>query len=259
MKPLDSFDQYKNIEFIFCDIDDTLTYKGQLPAESYSALWDLYKGGKKIIPVTGRPAGWCEMIARLWPVEAIVGENGGFFFSYKKKKMKRKYFYSQDEIESHRKKLKVIEAEILSQVKGAAIASDQFCRQMDLAIDFCEDVLPLDQKHIYQILDIFKKHGAQAKVSSIHINGWFGDYDKLTMCKKYFKEEQQEELLLCQEKIAFIGDSPNDEPLFESFNNSFSVSNIKKFESELTHKPKYITPSEGAFGFVEFAHQILKK
>lgn len=258
MKQLNQFTQSSNkIQFVFCDIDDTITEHGKLPANSYKALWDLQQSGIHVVPVTGRPAGWCEMIARFWPVSGVIGENGALYYRYVNGKMKRHYLIKEKEIAKNRKKLDKIAKEILKKVKGSAISSDQFCRVFDLAVDFCEDVKPLPQKKIDQIVEIFKKHKAQAKVSSIHVNGWFGDYDKLAMCKEFMKKEFKIDIKKQNEICAFIGDSPNDEPMFGFFKNSFAVNNITKFLEKLTHKPQYVAPSEGATGFVEFSQKLL--
>lgn len=261
MRSLNDF-KNKKIKFVFCDIDDTLTHDGKLPAASYAALWDLHNKGLHVIPVTGRPAGWCEMIARFWPVSGVVGENGAFYFRYKEiqhkeRKMHRHYSISDTAIKKNRKKLDKISKEILKKVKGSAVASDQFARIFDLAIDFCEDVKPLKEQDIQSIVNIFKKNGATAKVSSIHVNGWFGQYDKLKMCKTFLKKEFQIDITKDNELCCFIGDSPNDEPMFAFFKNSFGVANIKKFENSLKHCPEFITPSPGAEGFVEFSRALL--
>lgn len=245
------------VEFLFTDIDDTLTDEGQLGPEAYQALWDLKAQGLKVIPVTGRPAGWCEMIARLWPVEGVIGENGGFYFRYHEKKMLRHFALPKEERELNRKRLNDLQEKILTAVPGADLASDQFCRMMDLAIDFCEDVKPLATQEISKIVKIFNEAGAQAKVSSIHVNGWFGKYDKLTMTKVFLKNE----FAIPEEKIkstsAFVGDSPNDEPMFNYFDHSFGVANVENFKSQIQHLPKYISPSRGGKGFAEIAKQIL--
>ncbi|MCB0413261.1 MAG: HAD-IIB family hydrolase [Bdellovibrionales bacterium] len=258
MKNLSEFIDNKKIKIVFCDIDDTLTHNGKLPAEPYSALWTLAQNNISVIPVTGRPAGWCEMIARFWPVHSVIGENGAFYFSYQQKKMKRFWCYDQKTRNEYHDKLKKIEAQILKEVPGSATSSDQFCRLFDLAIDFKEDVEPLDTPSIQKIVDIFSDHGAQAKVSSIHVNGWFGNHNKLTTTKKFLMDEFQLNFDQAQEKICFIGDSPNDEPMFEAFIHSFAVSNIKDFSKQLIHPPSYVTPSPGGFGFVEFTQSLLK-
>lgn len=246
-------------DFLFTDIDDTLTNEGRLGPEAYAALWRLQASGIQVIPVTGRPAGWCEMIARFWPVHGIVGENGGFYFRYHEKKMHRHFAFDEQERADNRKKLDDIRSAILRDVPAAAVASDQFSRLMDLAIDFAEDVGPLSDIDINKILRIFQTHGAQAKVSSIHVNGWYGTYDKLSMCREYAERELSLHLddMETRQRFAFSGDSPNDEPMFKYFENSFAVANIRKFLSRLEHRPAYVSIREGGHGFVEIADRLL--
>ncbi len=258
MRPLNQFSN-SGIRFVFTDIDDTITDNGKLPDRSYKALWDLHEDGISVIPVTGRPAGWCEMIARFWPVAGVVGENGGLYFRYKNKKMIRHYAISETEMSENKIKLEKIKTEILSKVAGSAVASDQFCRLLDLAIDFNEDVPKLSNDKVQQIVEIFKSHGAQAKVSSIHVNGWFGDYNKLSMCKEFAKKELGYDLDKIQKSIAFVGDSPNDEPMFEFFKNSFAVENIKNFVDQMKSKPAFVTSHSGSRGFVAITEKIREK
>lgn len=241
------------VRFVFTDIDDTLTEQGLLSPLAFSALWKLHESGIHVVPVTGRPAGWCELIARQWPVAGVVGENGGFYFRYSNKKMRRYFCYETAARIDNNKRLDKIRAEILSSVSGSAVASDQFCRMMDLAIDYCEDVDPLPPTSVDQIVSIFKKHGATAKVSSIHVNGWFGDYDKLTMCKTFCEKEFNFVLSDEQNKCAFVGDSPNDEPMFAFFKNSFGVANILNFSGQMSTLPQFIANKKGGEGFAEIA------
>lgn len=258
MRPLYEFKNSK-MKYLFTDIDDTLTEDGQLPAESYAALWRLSEAGVKIIPVTGRPAGWCDMIARFWPVEAVIGENGAFYFSYQNKKMKRVWAYDEATRAGLQQKLSAIKKEVLTKVPGAAVSADQFARLFDLAIDFCEDISALTPQDVDRIVAIFKAHGAQAKVSSIHVNGWFGSHDKLSMCKKFCLDELKFDIEKKQEMVGFVGDSPNDEPMFAFFENSFGVANVLDFQDRLTHKPHFICSAKAATGFVELADHLLKK
>jgi HAD superfamily hydrolase (TIGR01484 family) len=245
------------IDFVLTDIDDTLTNDGKLLPEAYSALWDLNRAGIKVLPITGRPAGWCEMIARFWPVCGIIGENGGLYFRHHKGKMKRVFVKEESERRSDRKKLKALESEILTSVPGSALASDQFCRMLDLAIDFCEDVEPLEESKVSQIVKTFEAHGAVAKVSSIHVNGWFGKYDKKTMALRFLQEEFQLSTSQIQEKCTFIGDSPNDEPLFNFLEVSVAVANFLPFQNQVEHFPKYITNREGGYGFSEISNKLI--
>jgi HAD superfamily hydrolase (TIGR01484 family) len=257
MKPLSEFSKSK-INYLFTDIDDTLTDDGKLEAPAYAALWNLHESGFRVVPVTGRPAGWCEMIARFWPVDGVIGENGGLYFRYENRQMKRLFVQTTEQQRENRKKLDRIAAEVLKNVPGSAIASDQFARMLDLAIDFCEDVPPLPRSEVNKIIEIFTKHGAQAKVSSIHVNGWFGVYDKLSMCKTFVQNEFGFALEDAKDKCTFVGDSPNDEPMFAYFPTSFAVANIQNFVDQIRHLPTYVAPSTGGHGFVEIAERLIQ-
>lgn len=251
--------QSKGLKYVLCDIDDTLTNDGKLFAEAYEALWSLNSAGFKVIPITGRPAGWCELIARLWPVDGIVGENGAFYFYYDQKKMIRKFIQSEDERHQNNLKLQSLKSKIFTEVPKAGLASDQFCRAVDLAIDFCEDVPALPKTEIKKIVTIFESYGANAKVSSIHVNGWFGNHDKLTTTLQFLKDRYNlsspEQI---QKEVIFIGDSPNDEPMFKYFQNSVGVSNIAEFLDEIKFKPRYITQKPGGLGFQEFSKTLIQ-
>lgn len=257
MKSLSSY-SHSDLRFVFTDIDDTLTESGRLVPEAFLALWQLSKKGIHVVPVTGRPAGWCEMIARQWPVSGVVGENGGFYFRMTDGQMKRHYFFDAFARNDNQRRLEKIRAEVLSSVPGSRVASDQFCRQMDLAIDYCEDVAPLNRNDVAKIVSIFEKYGAQAKVSSIHVNGWFGDYDKLSMCRTFCLNEFNFDLEKHNKQAAFVGDSPNDEPMFQFFDNSFAVANINKFAKDLKNLPKFVSTQNGGLGFAEIAEYLLK-
>jgi HAD superfamily hydrolase (TIGR01484 family) len=257
MKKLSAFNQ-NQIQFLFTDIDDTLTDEGKLRANAYEALWRLHESGVRVIPITGRPAGWVEMIARFWPVDGVVGENGGFYFRYIDGKMKRHFSQEKVVFEGHQKRLQELAQDILKQVPGSELSSDQFCRLIDVAIDFCEDVPPLPKESVQKIKSLFEEAGAQAKVSSIHVNGWFGDHDKLTMCKTFLSKEFQLNFEDLQDQIVFVGDSPNDAPMFKEFNHSFGVANVLDFKDELEAHPTYVANKKGGDGFVEVADRILE-
>ncbi|MBN1574310.1 MAG: HAD family phosphatase [Deltaproteobacteria bacterium] len=244
---------------IFFDIDDTFTLKGKIPAASFNALWALNRAGYKTVPITGRPAGWCDHIARMWPVSGVVGENGALYFHLdeKKGKLVRRFFIDPVEIEEKRERLKSIGDEILEQVPGTAYASDQSFRLFDVAIDFTEDVPKLSKKEIDKICAIFKANGVTYKVSSIHVNGWFGNYDKLNMTKIFSQEVLGINLDQNKDRFIFIGDSPNDEPMFRYFPNSVGVSNITDFLDDIKNPPAYIADSPGGEGFAEVADIIM--
>lgn len=199
------------------------------------------------------------MIARFWPVAAVIGENGAFYFEYSNGKMQRYFAIDEKSRKENQEKLKKIESEIFKKIPTAALASDQFTRLFDLAIDFCEDIPRLSDQQIQDIVDIFSHHGATAKVSSIHVNGWFGQYDKKTMCEIYYKKKTGKDLRDNLQECAFIGDSPNDEPLFALFPNSFAVANLKEFQNRIHHLPTYIAHKNSGDGFVELGEHLLSR
>jgi HAD superfamily hydrolase (TIGR01484 family) len=261
MAPLADFPRAKRaaIGFVLTDIDDTLTEHGRLPAESYAAMQRLHRAGLMVIPVTGRPAGWCDLIARQWPVQGVIGENGALYFRYldREKRMLRHYAKDPAARAADRLKLDRIRDEVLANVPGSAVAADQAYREADLAIDFCEDVPALSHEAVNRIVEIFTRHGATAKVSSIHVNGWYGSYDKLTMTRQFFAEALSSDMEREKHRIVFAGDSPNDAPMFGYFPNSVGVANVLDFVADLRHKPKYVTKFRGAHGFVELAEALL--
>lgn len=242
---------------LFCDIDDTMTTHGLIPSETFDALWQARAAGLRVVPVTGRPAGWCDHIARMWPVDGVIGENGAFYFRKTPAGIDRVHVFTEAERATNRAKLDRIRKEVLASVPGCAIASDQAYREYDLAVDFCEDVPRLDDSAINRIVSIFNDHGAIAKISSIHVNGWFGTYDKLSMARRYIAEVDRHDFDAAPEDYAFVGDSPNDEPMFEAFPRSYGVANIKTFLPKLQHKPSHITKAEGGAGFAEVVHALL--
>ena len=261
MKPISQFPIAikKDIRYILTDIDDTLTNGGRLPADVFVAMERLRKAGLRIMPITGRPAGWCDHIARMWPVDGLVGENGAFYFRYDErlKKMQRRYFKSESQRKSDRSKLEKIKKEVLKKVPGCRVASDQAYREADLAIDFCEDVAPLPMTDVEKIARCFENAGAKAKISSIHVNGWFGDYDKLTMTGVLFEEVFDHRLEDIKDQVLYIGDSPNDAPMFFFFPHSVGVANVLHFEGMLDHDPAWVTKREGGYGFAEMVDVLL--
>lgn len=255
MKPLARLDA-SLVRFVLLDLDDTLTSAGRLTAEAYAALESLQRAGKKVIPVTGRPAGWCDHIARMWPVDAIVGENGAFYFWFAEGRLGKRFVDDAATRALHRAKLHEVALRILAQVPGAAIASDQPYRETDLAIDYCEDVLPpLSVEAAQRIAELMRATGLTAKVSSIHVNGWLGRYDKLVTARTLFAERFGLDLATVNRQVVYAGDSPNDAPMFAFFEHSVGVANVRRFPGL---QPKYVTQAEAGAGFAELAAHLLR-
>jgi len=243
---------------LFFDLDDTFSTDGKITAEAYAAAWALHRAGKVLVLLTGRPAGWCDHMARMWPVDAVVGENGGFYCLMKDGRMAKRYAQSAAVREQERWRLDRIREEVLAAVPGTAVAADQPWREFDLAIDYAEDVPRLPAEAVQRIAGVFRRHGAQVRISSIHVNGWFGDYDKLTTARLYAANELGIDLEARNETFAFVGDSPNDEPLFAFFRNSVGVANVQEYAALLETRPAYVTRGRCGAGFVELAEHILR-
>jgi HAD superfamily hydrolase (TIGR01484 family) len=256
VKPLAELDA-RGVTTVLADIDDTLTTHGKLTARAYEALERLREAGFRIVPVTGRPAGWCDHIARMWPVDAVVGENGAFYFYYRDGRLQRRFQQDEATRAEARARLHTVAAAILAAVPGCALASDQSFRETDLAIDYCEDVPTLPLAAAERIAALMRDAGLTAKVSSIHVNGWFGDYDKLATTKRLFAELFEMDLNQSNGEIVFAGDSPNDAPMFGFFRNSVGVANVRSFENVLAAKPRYVTQAAAGAGFSELAGHLL--
>jgi HAD superfamily hydrolase (TIGR01484 family) len=256
MRPLESLDG-RGVRAVLLDIDDTLTSEGKLTAAAYAALERLQRAGKLVVPLTGRPAGWCDHIARMWPVDAVVGENGAFYFRFTGKRLEKRYRDPAPAREEKRKKLHAIAQRILAAVPGSALAADQAYRETDLAIDFREDVPALPLEAAERIAGLMREAGLTAKLSSIHVNGWFGDYDKLATTKLLFAEEFGIDLDRERAAAVFVGDSPNDAPLFGYFEKSVGVANVREFAGRLEAEPKFVTRAAAGAGFAELAGHLL--
>lgn len=242
---------------ILCDIDDTLTTHGRLVPAAFAALARAQEVGLRVVPVTGRPAGWVDHVARMWPVDGCVGENGGLWFYMAEGKLQRRFLQDAETRAVNRARLDALAHDILAAVPGAALASDQGYRALDLAIDFCEDVPALGDDAVDAIVAAFDAAGATCKVSSIHVNGWFGSFDKLTGFHRFHEDRFGAPAQLDQ--WVYIGDSANDAPMFEAFGRSVGVRNVEHFLGRIPRAawPKFITPAEGGEGFAELVDHLL--
>jgi HAD superfamily hydrolase (TIGR01484 family) len=249
----------RGIRGVLADIDETLSTRGRITAAAYAAMERLRAAGKRVIPITGRPAGWCDHIARMWPVDAVVGENGAFWMRYDEgaRKLLRRFVVDDATRAANRARLAAISERIVAAVPGCALASDQLYREADLAIDFREDVPELPRAAVDRIVALMEAEGLTAKVSSIHVNGWFGAYDKLAMTRTLFAEAFGADLDAERERCVFVGDSPNDAPMFAFFPHAVAVANIREFADRIVTLPAYVTTGVAGAGFAELADFLL--
>ena len=261
---------------VLTDIDDTLTTDGAITQRALAALADLKAAGLPVIAVTGRPVGWSEPFALAWPLNAIVAENGAVALFRKidpekadlehknglqphenlGKQLSKRYQQGQRTRQENFARMQRVAARVLQGVHGAQLAQDSAGRETDMAIDHSE-FTHLRPEQIAEVLRIMQSEGMTASVSSIHINGWFGPHNKLQGARWAVRELLARDLNAETSQWVFIGDSTNDELMFEAFPNSVGVANVRRFEAQLTHRPRYITQAERGAGFAEVARALL--
>ena len=257
MRPLAELPQavIRDLRGVLTDIDDTLSTDGHITAAAYTALESLRDAGLRVIPITGRPAGWCDHIARMWPVDAVVGENGAFYMRYEE--TLSKLVVRRVALDADRLRLHEIGERVIAAVPGSAWASDQTYRCADIAIDFCEDVPPLSAAALDRIVALLQAEGLHVKVSSIHVNAWLGDYDKLSTTRLLMREVFHEDLDQERGRYVFVGDSPNDAPMFEYFPYSIGVANVRGWLDRMTSTPAFVTHNCCGAGFAELANKLI--
>jgi HAD superfamily hydrolase (TIGR01484 family) len=269
-----SADDRRSIVGVLTDIDDTLTTEGAITPDALQALADLQAAGLHVIPITGRPVGWSEPFALSWPVDAIVAENGAVALIQprpsaenisknnlqalpdQRKALSKRYQQDATTRAANFARMQQVARRVLHEVPGTMLAEDSPGRETDIAIDHSEFThLPPDR--IAQVVQIMQSEGMCATVSSIHINGWFGAHNKLEGARWIVRELLGRELDAEITRWVYVGDSTNDQLMFQHFPFSVGVANIRRFEAELTHQPRFITPSERGAGFAEVARALL--
>jgi HAD superfamily hydrolase (TIGR01484 family) len=269
MHPLNTWSlaDKSRIKGVFTDIDDTLTTEGAITPEALAALGDLKARGLNVIAITGRPVGWSEPFAALWPVDAIVAENGAVLLrkidqndlqtnGYERNQLSKSYLQDDELRRQNYARMQHIGQRILQEMPGTLLARDSAGRETDMAIDHSEFTY-LSPEKIAMVVAIMKSQGMNATVSSIHINGWFGGHNKLIGARWAVRELFGRDLdaEICD--WVFVGDSTNDELMFEAFPNSIGVANVRRFEAQLKHLPHYITVGARGAGFAEVASAVL--
>ena len=256
----------RRITGILTDIDDTLTTEGAITPDALAALSALQAAGLDVIAITGRPVGWSEPFARAWPVDAIVAENGAVALLPDKKQGFRKpgmdsllsKIYLQDQAlrAVNFTRLQAVLARVERELPGVRRAGDSAGRETDIAIDHSE-FARLEPAQIAAVVALMRSEGLQATVSSIHINGWIGQHNKLEGARWSVQELLGRSLALEMADWVYVGDSPNDQVMFQAFANSVGVANVRRFEAQLTSLPTYVTVGERGAGFSEVATAIL--
>ena len=241
---------------VFTDIDDTLTREGAIEPAALAALHALHAAGLPVIAITGRPMGWSLPFASAWPVAAIVAENGAVAMFRDGHALVTEYAQDAATRGRNAERLGAVAAMVLREVPGAALAQDSPGRITDIAIDHSE-FAHLDTAQIERLVAMMQREGMNATVSSIHINGWYGEHTKLSgarwMLRRLFGRELDAEV----ERWVYVGDSTNDQAMFGHFPLSVGVANLRDFAAQLHTWPAYITEGERGEGFAEVAARLL--
>ena len=245
---------------VFTDIDDTLTTDGAITTDALKALADLKAAGLAVVAITGRPVGWSLPFVNSWPVDAIVAENGAVALRPATDGhgggVEKRYQQDADTRAANFARMQAVLARIEREIPGAGRATDSPGRETDIAIDHSEFVT-LDDDTIARVVALMRGEGMHATVSSIHINGWYGDNDKLEGARWIVRELWGRTLDDEMDRWAYVGDSTNDQLMFRSFAHSIGVANVARFVPQLEHLPRYVTQGERGAGFAEAARAVL--
>ena len=259
MKPLSTWPRTarQKIVGVFTDIDDTLTTDGAITPDALQALHQLKAAGFMVIPITGRPVGWSMPFALKWPVDAMVAENGAVALLHNAQTNQVSKIYQQDQaIRNHNfEQMQRIARKVLEEIPSTVMSQDSAGRETDIAFDHSE-FHHLSTQQIQQVVTLLQQEGMTATVSSIHINAWFGDHNKWHGAQWILKELTGRDLAQELDQWVYVGDSTNDQVMFEHFTHSVGVANIKRFENELQYLPKYIASKERGAGFAEVANVL---
>lgn len=245
------------IHGVLTDIDDTLTTEGAITPDALDALHRLRAASVPVFAITGRPAGWSEAFALAWPVDAIVAENGAVaLWRGATGELQRDYLQDATTRAANFEKLQAVAQRVLRELPQARLATDSPGRETDIAIDHSE-FAHLDETDIARVVQLMKSEGLNATVSSIHINGWIGDHDKLAGARWIVRSRLGRTLDDELDRWVYVGDSTNDARMFSHFPHSVGVANIERFWDALAHHPRYVTPGERGAGFTQVADAVL--
>lgn len=248
--PSPTAEDLRGVRYFLTDIDDTLTTHGRLLPETYQMIWDLSSAGIRVIPVTGGSAGWCEHIARAWPVEAAIGESGAFVMKAQGNRIALD-FWEDGALQSERQK-RHLSAVMPLLGDRFQLAHDQSFRLADVAVD----IVGHDRDAVMDLAGQIRALGASVAISSVHINSWIGDYNKRTMSERLLQS-----LGISDDDISatvcFAGDSRNDGPMFAYLSKTFGVANVVPVLDDLEKKPRWISAGHSGLGFVQIGKAIL--
>jgi HAD superfamily hydrolase (TIGR01484 family) len=260
MQPIASLDPQlcKYVRCVVFDVDDTLTRQGRVEEAAYAALWQLRDAGLWLVAVTGRPLGFAEWIARTWPVDLAVGENGAGYVRVTERGIIEGYWDTADVRSAQRRKLQAVQERVQREAPWAQISDDSWARRCDLAFDIGERVHVAPER-VAQLVAIFEAEGLRASVSSVHAHAVAGDYDKAKGVVRACRIELGCDLDADPMQALFVGDSGNDAAAFAHFTLSAGVANVREHLARLPVPPRFVSNASHGRGFAEIAHTLLSR
>jgi HAD superfamily hydrolase (TIGR01484 family) len=260
VKPLVTLaaDEARGLRGLLFDLDDTLLTHGLLLRAAYDALWNLHDAGLKLVAVTGRPSGWGEVLARQWPIEGCVTENGAVHVLREGTGIARRDACDEATRRSRRVRLAQLVERVREVVPEARLTDDVDARRSDVTWDIGERMrLPADR--VRAMAEIIEGAGARSMQSSVHLHATFDADDKASGSLRFLSEQLGEEPGAAVTRFAFVGDSGNDAPCFAAFRTTFGVANVQSALSRLSVPPRYVAARPMGEGFAEVAAEILRK
>lgn len=243
------------VRALFSDIDGTMTTGERIEASTYEALEQLSASGTPVIMVTGRPAGWGQAFMKMLPVVAVVTENGGVTFVREGRRHHKLYGVPQASLPEWRRRMNDAAVEAMSKVPGARLSSDSKYREVDLAIDWNEEVA-LSQDDAELVVALLRKAGFTAVRSSVHVNFGPPHFDKLSACIAVIQKVLGGDPADLTPYV-YVGDALNDAPMFAGFPSSVGVANIRQWWDELSHKPVHVTERPEGAGLRELIAHLM--
>ncbi len=247
----------QGVRGVLTDIDDTLTTEGAIPMGVVAALAALRASGLPVIAVTGRPMGWSVAIAEEMPLTAVVAENGAVALFKEDGRLRTEYAQGEAVRATNTARLRHAAARVLREVPGATLARDSAGRVTDIAVDHAE-FEHLDEAGVAHVVRVMHEEGMTATVSSIHVNGWYGEHGKPSGARWMVQRLLGRDLDAERDQWIYVGDSTNDQAMFACFSLSAGVANLLDFADRLTQWPAYITRHDRGRGFIEVAERLLQ-
>ncbi len=235
------------------DLDDTLLDHGRLAESTYGALFRLVEAGFALYGVTGRPAGWAEVLARLFPVSAVIAENGAVLCARRGERV-----IVEDSVDAATRaerdaRLAALLSRFAVRFPDIEPADDVRARVSDRTYDIGEyrQVAP---ERVAEASAFLREQGARTFVSSVHLHATFDYADKASGAVQLLAKDSGLDSTAVRHAFAYLGDSENDAPCFAAFAVSIGVANLR---GKSTILPRYVTASPMGRGVVEAAEVIL--